>query len=77
MKLPFRLGKYDLMMQIGEGATGKVYIAHDTFSHREVAVKVIDQTTLADPEFNEECREQFITEVSWPGAGPSAYCRHT
>lgn len=67
MKLPFRLGKYDLMMQIGEGATGKVYLAHDTFSHREVAVKVIDQTTLADPEFNEECREQFITEVSLAG----------
>lgn len=67
MKLPFRLGKYDLLMQIGEGATGKVYLAHDTFSHREVAVKVIDQSTLADPEFNEECREQFITEVSLAG----------
>lgn len=67
MKLPFRLGKYDLMMQIGAGATGKVYLAHDTFSHREVAVKVIDQTTLADPEFNEESREQFITEVSLAG----------
>ena len=67
MKLPFRLGKYDLMMEIGEGATGKVYLARDTFSHREVAVKVIDQTTLSDPEFNEECREQFITEVSLAG----------
>jgi len=67
MKLPFRLGKYDLLMQIGEGATGKVYLAHDTFSHREVAVKVIDQSTLDDPEFNEECREQFITEVSLAG----------
>lgn len=67
MKLPFRLGKYDLLMQIGEGATGKVYLAHDTFSHREIAVKVIDQSTLADPEFNEKCREQFITEVSLAG----------
>lgn len=54
-------------MQIGAGATGKVYLAHDTFAHREVAVKVIDQTTLADPEFNEELREQFITEVSLAG----------
>lgn len=67
MKLPYRLGKYELLMQIGSGATGKVYLAHDTFAHREVAVKVIDQTTLADPEFNQELREQFITEVSLAG----------
>jgi serine/threonine protein kinase len=67
MKLPFRLGKYELLMQIGSGATGKVYLAHDTFAHREVAVKVIDQSTLADPEFNDELREQFITEVSLAG----------
>ena len=67
MKLPYRLGKYDLMMQIGEGATGKVYLAQDTFSHRQVAVKIIDQTTLTDPEFNEECLSQFITEISLAG----------
>lgn len=54
-------------MQIGVGATGKVYLAHDTFSHREVAVKLIDQGTLADPEFNEERLEQFITEISLAG----------
>jgi len=67
MKLPYRLGKYELVMQIGVGATGKVYLAHDTFSHREVAVKLIDQGTLADPEFNEERLEQFITEISLAG----------
>jgi eukaryotic-like serine/threonine-protein kinase len=67
MKLPHRLGKYELMMQIGSGATGNVYLAHDTFTHREVAIKVIDQTTLADPEFNAECLDQFITEISLAG----------
>lgn len=67
MKLPHRLGKFDLIMQIGEGATGKVYLAHDTFSHQEVAVKVIDQATLDDPEFNEESLKQFITEISLAG----------
>jgi len=55
------------MMQIGEGATGKVYLAHDTFSHREVAVKIIDQAMLADPEFSEESLKQFINEVSLAG----------
>ena len=67
MKLPQRLGKYDLMLQIGEGATGKVYLAQDTFAHRQVAVKIIDQAALADPEFNEECLNQFITEISLAG----------
>lgn len=67
MKLPYRLGKYELMMQIGSGATGKVYLSRDTFAHREVAIKVIDQATLSDPEFNAESLDQFITEISLAG----------
>lgn len=67
MKLPFRLGKYELLLQIGEGATGRVYLARDTFSHREVAVKLIDKATLTDPQFKEECLDQFINEVSLAG----------
>lgn len=67
MKLPYRLGKYDLIMQIGSGATGKVYLAHDTFVHREIAIKIIDQATLSDPEFSEESMKQFITEISLAG----------
>ncbi|TAN82694.1 MAG: cyclic nucleotide-binding domain-containing protein [Gallionella sp.] len=67
IQLPYRLGKYDLIRQIGEGATGKVYYALDTFSGREVAVKLIDQDVLADSEFNEECRKQFLNEASLAG----------
>jgi serine/threonine protein kinase len=67
MKLPFRLGKYELVMQIGVGATGIVYLAHDTFTNREVAVKMIDQATLSDPEFSEDRLSQFITEISLAG----------
>lgn len=67
MELPYRLGKYELTRQIGEGATGKVYHALDTFSGLEVAVKLIDQAVLADPEFNEECRKQFLNEASLAG----------
>lgn len=67
MKLPYRLGKYELMMQIGAGASGKVYLSRDTFCNREVAIKIIDQSTLADPEFNEASLKQFITEISLAG----------
>lgn len=54
-------------MQIGAGASGKVYLAHDTFAHREVAVKLIDQSTLNDPEFTEASLKQLITEISLAG----------
>ena len=67
MELPYRLGKYELTRQIGEGATGKVYYALDTFSGQEVAVKLIDQAVLADPAFNDLCRKQFLNEASFAG----------
>jgi len=67
VQLPYRLGKYNLTRQIGEGATGKVYYAMDTFSGREVAVKLIDRDVLANSEFNEECRKQFLNEASLAG----------
>lgn len=67
IQLPYRLGKYDLTRQIGEGATGKVCYALDTFSGREVAVKLIDPDVIADSEFNEECRKQFLNEASLAG----------
>ncbi len=67
IELPYRLGKYDLIRQIGEGATGKVYYAMDTFSGREVAVKLIDQEILDDAEFDDGSRKQFLSEASLAG----------
>lgn len=67
MDLPFRLGKYELDKQIGIGATGKVYHALDTFTGQEVAVKMIDEAVLRDPEFNEICRRQFLNEAALAG----------
>lgn len=67
IELPYRLGKHELTRMIGEGATGKVYLALDTFSGQEVAVKLVDQAILNDPEFDEDCRNQFINEASLAG----------
>jgi serine/threonine protein kinase len=65
--LPYRLGKYELTREIGQGATGRVYHALDTFSGREVAVKLVDRAILDDPEFDEECHKQFRNEASLAG----------
>ena len=67
MELPYRLGKYQLDKQIGVGATGKVYHALDMFSGDEVAVKLIDEAVIQDPEFNEICRKQFLNEAALAG----------
>jgi serine/threonine protein kinase len=67
LDLPYRLGKYELTQQIGQGATGKVYHALDTFSGQEVAVKLVDQAVLTDPMFDEGCRKQFLNEASLAG----------
>lgn len=67
MKPPYRLGRYELKRQIGKGATAIVYHAYDTFSNREVAVKVIRTDILADPEFGDEHRKQFLNEASLAG----------
>ena len=46
--VPQRVGKYDVIRVLGEGATAKVYLCHDDFSKRDVAVKVISQSALQD-----------------------------
>jgi serine/threonine protein kinase len=41
LDLPRKLGKYELVEELGRGATSIVYRAHDPFLVREVAVKVV------------------------------------
>jgi serine/threonine protein kinase len=67
MDLPFRLGKYELDLQIGKGGTGTVYHALDTFSGQEVAVKLIKESVIHDPEFDDLCRTHFLNEASLAG----------
>jgi serine/threonine protein kinase len=40
------IGKYRLLHELGSGATSVVYLAHDEFQGREVALKVIDAEQL-------------------------------
>ena len=49
MDLSLQIGKYDIHRQLGKGATGTVYLAVDTFSGKEVALKVIEPEVVRDP----------------------------
>ena len=67
MDLSLQIGKYDIRKQIGKGATGTVYLAVDTFSGNEVALKVIEPEVFQDPEFGSVYRAQFLNEASLAG----------
>ena len=67
MDLSLQIGKYDIQRLLGKGATGTVYHARDTFSGREVALKVIEPEVFADPEFGTVYRAQFLNEASLAG----------
>jgi serine/threonine protein kinase len=65
--LSLQVGKYDVQKLLGRGATGTVYLARDTFSGGEVALKTIEPEVFRDPEFGTVHRSQFQNEASLAG----------
>ena len=65
--LSLQIGKYDIRKQLGKGTTGTVYLAVDTFSGKEVALKVIEPEVFHDPQFGSLHRAQFLNEASLAG----------
>ncbi len=62
-----KIGKYELKKVLGQGASGKVYLALDTYAGTDVALKVIDAQVLHDPELGELTRGQFANEAMLAG----------
>ena len=67
LDLSLQVGKYDVQTLLGKGATGTVYLAKDTFSGKEVALKTIEPEVFRDPEFGTVYRSQFLNEASLAG----------
>ncbi|HXM82645.1 MAG TPA: serine/threonine-protein kinase [Burkholderiales bacterium] len=67
LDLSLQVGKYDVQKLLGRGATGTVYLARDTFTGREVALKTIEPEVFRDPEFGTVHRSQFLNEASLAG----------
>ncbi len=62
-----KIGKYQVVRKLGEGATSEVYLCHDPFADREVAIKVVFPDALGDDENRNLFRKLFITEASLAG----------
>jgi eukaryotic-like serine/threonine-protein kinase len=67
LDLSLQVGKYDIQRLLGKGATGTVYLARDTFTGKEVALKTIEPEVFRDPEFGTVYRSQLLNEASLAG----------
>ena len=61
------LGKYDVIREVGRGSMGVVYLAHDQFADREVALKVALPEALHDPMGGARYRKMFFNEAKVAG----------
>jgi predicted Ser/Thr protein kinase len=65
--LPKRVGKYEVVRVLGEGATSMVYLCRDNVANRDVAVKVIPQSALQGMGSGKLMNRLFTTEASLSG----------
>lgn len=61
------IGKYEVIKEIGKGATSAVYQAYDPFQNRQVAIKLLFPETLVDQDHGKRYRKLFVTEASLAG----------
>ena len=62
-----KIGKYEIIREIGKGATSIVYEALDPFVNRHVAMKVVFKEALGDKEHGKRYHKLFVTEASLAG----------
>ncbi len=61
------LGRYEVLRELGRGAMGTVYLGHDPFENRDVAIKVAHPEMLQDISTISRYRKLFFTEAKVAG----------
>jgi eukaryotic-like serine/threonine-protein kinase len=67
VSVPERIGKYVIVREVGRGSTGIVYLSHDPYYGRDVAIKVYFSEAGADPEKSRINRKMFLSEAHMVG----------
>src|SRR5688572_12131321 len=65
-KIPDKIGKYVVVNEVGRGSTGTVYLSHDNYYGRDVAIKVYNME-VGDPERSRTARKMFLSEAHLVG----------
>jgi serine/threonine protein kinase len=63
---PERIGKYYVVHEVGRGSSGAVYLSHDPFYGRDVAIKVYHSTGVDDAD-SRNARRMFLGEANMIG----------
>lgn len=61
------IGKYEVIRELGRGAMGIVYLGHDPFAGRDVAIKVALPEALQDEKQGARYRKMFFNEAKVAG----------
>jgi serine/threonine protein kinase len=68
MPAPKRIGKYEIIKPLGEGATATVYLARDPFALRYVAIKAVNAAAFDSGAHDGQiARKLFVAEASLAG----------
>ncbi len=62
-----KIGKYEIIRELGRGATSAVYLANDAFANRQVAIKLVRAEALGDKDYGKRFHKLFLTEASLAG----------
>ncbi len=62
-----KVGKYEIVKELGHGATSTVYLALDPFNQQQVALKVFSLANLRDANRAKAYRKLLLTEASLAG----------
>ncbi len=64
---PGRIGKYEIIKEVARGSTGAVYLSHDPYYGRDVAIKVYRVEATDDPTRAQLARKMFLSEAHMVG----------
>ncbi|HMK86158.1 MAG TPA: protein kinase, partial [Steroidobacteraceae bacterium] len=65
--LPEKIGKYMIINEVGRGSTGVVYLSHDPYYGRDVAIKVYNVDSSGDENRKRIARKMFLSEAHMVG----------
>jgi eukaryotic-like serine/threonine-protein kinase len=65
--MPAKLGKYSIIREVGRGSSGAVYLSHDPFYGRDVAIKLYNEAAPDDEGEQQITRKMFFNEAQMVG----------
>jgi serine/threonine protein kinase len=65
--LPAQIGKYRVLQRLGDGATSEVFLCHDDFNRRHVAIKRVRMLPQGDPMGGRFSERFFAAEAALVG----------